>query len=363
MQLTEYLNSHPNWEEELTKEPYNLKVKHENGYIIIKYWLNTDFSYEICKEARGVIFKSTPDGYVCVCHPFDKFFNYEEVHADNIDWNTATVYEKVDGSLIKVWFDETWHVSTNGCVDAFEAEANETKISFGQLFNKAVNFSLFDELDKTHTYMFELVSPQSQLVVEYSETAAYYIGERDKTTDKELYNYTDIMASYGVKKPLVYQLHKLNDVIALVNSFDVSHEGCVVRDASFKRIKIKGAAYLSVFFMRCQSNVSDKRIIDAIKNETIDDWAAYNPDVAKRYDKMISTLKNLATEYEQAYENVTKNTFFDKKELAEHLQKYYNKYMNYIYCRLNRPELTGFDYILKQSRKTILSLLRGAKDV
>lgn len=271
MQLTEYLNSHPNWEEELTKEPYNLKVKHENGYIIIKYWLNTDFSYEICKEARGVIFKSTPDGYVCVCHPFDKFFNYEEVHADNIDWNTATVYEKVDGSLIKVWFDETWHVSTNGCVDAFEAEANETKISFGQLFNKAVDFSLFDELDKTHTYMFELVSPQSQLVVEYSETAAYYIGERDKTTDKELYNYTDVMASYGVKKPLVYQLHKLNDVIALVNSFDVSHEGCVVRDASFKRIKIKGAAYLSVFFMRCQSNVSDKRIIDAIKNETIDD--------------------------------------------------------------------------------------------
>ena len=149
----------------------------------------------------------------------------------------------------------------------------------------------------------------------------------------------------------------------MVNSFDVSHEGCVVRDASFKRIKIKGAAYLSVFFMRCQSNVSDKRIIDAIKNETIDDWAAYNPDIAKRYDKMISTLKNLATEYEQAYENVTKNTFFDKKELAEHLQKYYNKYMNYIYCRLNRPELTGFDYILKQSRKTILSLLRGAKDV
>ena len=300
---------------------------------------------------------------MCVCHPFDKFFNYEEVHADNIDWNTATVYEKVDGSLIKVWFDETWHVSTNGCVDAFEAEANETKISFGQLFNKAVDFSLFDELDKTHTYMFELVSPQSQLVVEYSETAAYYIGERDKTTDKELYNYTDVMASYGVKKPLVYQLHKLNDVIDLVNSFDVSHEGCVVRDASFKRIKIKGAAYLSVFFMRCQSNVSDKRIIDAIKNETIDDWAAYNPDIAKRYDKMISTLKNLATEYEQAYENVTKNTFFDKKELAEHLQKYYNKYMNYIYCRLNRPELTGFDYILKQSRKTILSLLRGAKDV
>ena len=363
MQLTEYLNSHPNWEEELTKEPYNLKVKHENGYIIIKYWLNTDFSYEICKEARGVIFKSTPDGYVCVCHPFDKFFNYEEVHADNIDWNTATVYEKVDGSLIKVWFDETWHVSTNGCVDAFEAEANETKISFGQLFNKAVDFSLFDELDKTHTYMFELVSPQSQLVVEYSETAAYYIGERDKTTDKELYNYTDVMASYGVKKPLVYQLHKLNDVIDLVNSFDVSHEGCVVRDAAFKRIKIKGAAYLSVFFMRCQSNVSDKRIIDAIKNETIDDWAAYNPDIAKRYDKMISTLKNLATEYEQAYENVTQNTSFDKKELAEHLQKYYNKYMNYIYCRLNRPELTGFDYILKQSRKTILSLLRGAKYV
>lgn len=41
-----------------------------------------------------------------VCRPFDKFFNSKEAghKKEPVDWTSARVYEKVDGSLIKCYF-------------------------------------------------------------------------------------------------------------------------------------------------------------------------------------------------------------------------------------------------------------------
>ena len=54
-----------------------------------------------------------------VCWPFRKFGNHNEGYADTIDWSTARVQEKVDGSIVKLWYDEAngkWQFSTNGCI-------------------------------------------------------------------------------------------------------------------------------------------------------------------------------------------------------------------------------------------------------
>jgi len=58
-----------------------------------------------------------------VAYPFNKFFNFGEEYADNIDWESAHVLEKVDGSLIKVYFHNgAWCVGTNNTIDANDAE-------------------------------------------------------------------------------------------------------------------------------------------------------------------------------------------------------------------------------------------------
>ena len=51
-------------------------------------------------QCRGLILRKDTNQPVCV--PFYKFFNLGEEQAHAIDWGTASVYEKVDGSLIKV---------------------------------------------------------------------------------------------------------------------------------------------------------------------------------------------------------------------------------------------------------------------
>ena len=167
LKLIEFIDTHSNWEELLTKEPYNLKITRDGDNIIFKYnQLSSDFSNEIVKESRGIILQQNEDGkFIPVCVPFFKFMNAEEPNSDlnKIDWKTASVQEKVDGSLMKVWYDKKnykWMVSTNGTIDAFKAPLGIGGFeTYGDLFKKATGFNSFtlftDILNENYTYMFE----------------------------------------------------------------------------------------------------------------------------------------------------------------------------------------------------------------
>ena len=365
--LINYMNTHENWEEKLSEEPYRLKVNRDGKYLLIKYKIGTDFSADFTHCARGTIFKEdTPNHYICVCHPFDKFFNYGESYAASIDWESAVVREKVDGSLIKVWYNENkWRISTNGMIDAFKAMVNEN-ISFGDLFLKAINnnYSFFDGLDMNNVYMFELVSPENELVVKYKETALYYLGERNIISDAEAFNYTVHMGNHGVKNPRVYNLNSLEDVITLVNTFGNDEEGCVVCDKNFNRIKVKGQAYLAAFMYRCQMNVSTKKVLAAILNGTIDDWTAYNSEVKRKSDKIFEVLREIAQQYEKSWREVQSIDFKTKKDLVVYCNKNYPKEAGYIFQKVNNTALTGLEYILGLTRPAILRLLKeGGVDV
>lgn len=68
-------------------------------------------------ECRGLIVdKATLQP---VCYPFNKFFNSVESHAAAIDWSTARVQQKVDGTLVNVFFwRDQWRFSTCGTLFA-----------------------------------------------------------------------------------------------------------------------------------------------------------------------------------------------------------------------------------------------------
>lgn len=359
--LINFINTHEHWEKILSEEPYHLKVSKDGEYLLIKYGIGTDFGVDFTRYARGIILKEDASNhYVCVCHPFDKFFNYGENYAASIDWSTATVREKVDGSLIKVWHDEgKWHISTNGTIDAFKAMANEN-VSFGDLFFRAVNndYGFFDKLDVNNIYMFELVSPENELVVKYNETALYYLGERNTASDAEAFNYVEHLKKYGIKNSRVYKLNNLDDVVNLVNTFGDDEEGCVVCDKNFNRIKVKGQAYLAAFMYRCQKSVSTKKILTAILNETIDDWTAYNPSIKEKSDRIFKSIHAIAKQYEKSWNEVQNMSFGTRKDLVLYCKTNFPREASYIFQRMNNPGLSGFEYILGLTRPSILRLLK-----
>lgn len=276
-EICNFINEHPNWRDLLIEE-YRINIKEEYPFAIFNYGIDCDFSNPIVQEARGIIIDI--EDYKVVCWPFRKFGNYNESYADEIDWNTARVQDKVDGSIIKLWrneYSEKWQFSTNSTINADNALANQmTQESFLDVIRRADNYNdillRLPILNKNFTFMFELVSPETQVVVKYPTAHLYHIGTRNNITGIE--NAVNI----GIERPQEYPLRSLGDCInasiQLNQSGDgqvhnVKKEGFVVVDGNWNRIKVKSPDYLMLHRMSSNSNFSKERIIDLLRSGSV----------------------------------------------------------------------------------------------
>lgn len=301
-----YCNNHANWIEELAQEPYCLKIKRDQGYVMFSYdQIRSNFNISLVREARGIIFKEGR-WQKPVCWAFNKFGNYGESYAPDIDWSTAFVTEKIDGSLIKIWWDNEWHISTNGTIDAFKAELGDARMhDFGYYFLEALGkyYNSFGEfvsgLETHRTYMFELVGPYNRVVVPYDEPDLYFLGARTNDSGEEFYCSELIAGALGLgkfKRPAHYSLTSLDDCIKAAELKTWDDEGFVVADAHNNRVKIKSPAYVLAHFMRNNNVITRKHIIRVIlENETAEFlcYAADYKDVLEETQGLMNAYHNI----------------------------------------------------------------------
>jgi hypothetical protein len=212
----------------LKAEPYFIKAKWDGDFVLLKYdQIRSDFSLPLVRECRGIILDAAAD-FRPVCVPFFKFGNFGEAYVPEIDWTSAVVQEKIDGSLIKLWnYKGKWHVSSNGEIDARNAhlkslylkESEETDLYTLFMEAWAKTGVTFDALDTRYTYMFELTSPHNRVVVKFDDTTIRHIGTRDNETLLE----RDI--DIGVPKPQTFPIGTLEDRIANAASLGYDAEG------------------------------------------------------------------------------------------------------------------------------------------
>ena len=299
MQVLDFMNTHSNWEEILTNDPYNIGVKRDGDYILLKYnQLSSDFSIQIVRECRGSIFYKNESGkYECVCRAFDKFGNYGESYVPEIDWPSAVVEEKVDGSLMKVWYhNNQWHVSTNGTIDAYKAEADGFGLTFGDVFDRAIGDKefFFSRLNKNMTYMFELVSPETRVVIPYSHTMLYMLSCRDMRNMKDCdVHDTELMFRCNISYPKTFPLETLEECLSYVKSMTKDEEGFVVRDKYDNRVKIKSPEYLMAAHLRNNGAITTTRILRMMQNNMIDDFVAYCPAYKDRVQEVVNDIDPL----------------------------------------------------------------------
>lgn len=293
MQVLDYIRTNPNWEEDLAGAPYFVTTKWDGNYFLLKYnQLDSDFHLPIVRECRGSIFRKDGDDYICVCHPFDKFGNYGESYCPDIDWESALVQEKLDGSLIKLWYDNGWHWSTNGTINAKDASLDNLYLrNYQELIDLIVgpatdDPSFYDYLEPHTTYMFELVSPYNKVVVHYAASRLVLIGAR--YNDEEYHSKAlDAIAKHlGVERPRMYNIHSLSDAIAATKFMSKDEEGFVVVDKNFNRVKVKSEEWLRAAHIRNNGVVTIKRILEAVDNGELDDMIAYCPE----YDELIGDV-------------------------------------------------------------------------
>lgn len=304
-----FCSEHENWRELLSMGPYHLKIKEDGPYVIFNYnQIESDFSSQIVQEARGIIFR-TGEWENPVCWAFNKFFNQGEPTAAEIHWPTSFVTEKIDGSLIKVWYDlpdRKWHISTNGIIDAFKAEIGDARMpNFGKYFNTALDRqnipriyrTIFDDFTETlneqYTYMFELVGPYNRVVIPYEEPDLYFLGARNKFTGEELLPTSINMKNLGVpffKSPAFYSLSTLEDCIKAAELKTWDDEGFVVCDANFNRVKIKSPSYVLAHYMRNNNVITKRQLLRVIIENEVEEFKCYASDYVEPLDDCIKLV-------------------------------------------------------------------------
>lgn len=320
MLVLDLIRTNPHWETELAAPPRCIAQKWRGNYVLLKYsQLESDFTDPIVRECRGCIF-FLPDGdhtrAKLVCYPFDKFGNYGESYVPNIDWSTASVQEKVDGSLIKMWYHNcSWHISTNGTIHADEADTNVEGITFYDVVMNAIRATgdvkaFFETLNKNYTYMFELVSPETRVTIAYPKPVLYYLGARDMSTLKEVTTFAQSLNFISrVSQPKRYPLQTLEDCLEAVAAMGADEEGFVIRDKQFNRIKIKSPEYLIASRIRNNGAITAKHILELLRADRLDDFLAYAEDYKGFVDNIVNGYFNLI----QAYRDIVAKVFFSEE--------------------------------------------------
>lgn len=327
MALLEFINQHVDWQELLQIEPYNLNIVSDYPYTMIKYKKEQmDFSNPIVREARGCIIYYNGVQWIYACRSFDKFCNYGEEYSavNNIDWDYVSVREKVDGSLIKIWFSphrNLWQVSTNGAINADKVYVGDTNITYYEYFINALggreNFQkLLDQLEVGFTYMFELVGPENRIVVEYDEPAVYFLRYRENICGKLGFTTFDIST---IKYPKMYYLRTLNECIEAAAAMSKNEEGFVVSDAQDNMIKVKSPEYLIAARAHNNGILTIKRALEIIEEGKVDDFLAYAPIFGKKMLKITSLLNGIVKTLEE-YGKIERNE--DRKKHYQTLNSY-----------------------------------------
>lgn len=258
---------------------------------------------ELVQECRGIIFDTTD--WRIVARPFNKFFNVQEGHAACIDWNTAKVQEKLDGSLMIVYFHEgLWRVASSGTPDAGGEVNNAPGTTFADLFWDTWNESgyLTRDLNPQLTYMFELMTKYNRVVVQHPKPRLVLIGIRNPETGQESYVHTPGLAERfeAVKS---FQLRTLEEVMASMEHFSgLEQEGYVVVDDSFNRVKIKHPSYLAAHHL--VGGLSPKRLLEVVRAGETPELLSYFPEWKSEADAIRIKYEDLVTEACIEYQKV-----------------------------------------------------------
>ncbi len=231
-------------------------------------------------QCRGLILDQNGQA---VARPFRKFFNLDEY---GIEWQIPAepfvAYEKLDGSLgILYWLDDQAYIATRGSFISEQAQR-----ATGWLRGQYAH--LLPLLDRSKTYLFEIIYPQNRIVVDYgNREELVLLAVIDTQTGTEPTALPDI----GFPLVRTFPYTDMAEIRAMQSD---DEEGFVIRFASGLRVKIKFAEYVRLH--RVLTQVSTRNIWEYLAtNQSFDEILDRVPD--EFYDWVKRTVADLNAQY------------------------------------------------------------------
>lgn len=308
--------------EDLAKE-HGVYGKITNGKIALNYdMIEAKESDPLACQCRGLVLEEHTFNTISV--PFFRFFNYggqDHLISKDFDWSSAKYYDKMDGTLAIVYFhDNKWHIGTRSRCEA-DVPMDDGFTTFAMLFDIAVKemfnsptkgetksigllgdlniqtfMNLFGEKAKEYTFCFEITSPFNRIVCKYDDVKLTLLMVRNNITFLEedphawLNHKTNL---FGLKCPEEWSFNDTSHMIEVINSWKPEdHEGVVIVDRNFNRIKVKNIQYVIFNKLRDSLSTSIKSCIEIILLGKDDDIVPMMPDlIVNRINKLKPIIK------------------------------------------------------------------------
>jgi hypothetical protein len=172
---------------------------------------------------------------------------------------------------------------------------------------------LMEDLLKSHpdaknkTFMFELTSPYNRVVCRYDDVKLTLIGVRDNITlaeeDPENWIGQD---RFGLKIPEVYSFNNIEHMVKVIREWNPEeHEGVVVLDKYWNRVKVKNPAWLAASHMRTSLETSVKNCISVILLGKEDDIIGMMPElIANRIIRLKPVVQKVISTTQKDWEEL-----------------------------------------------------------
>src|SRR5262245_18596234 len=232
--------------------------------VLLKYsMIDSPMGDPIVRQCRGIILNER-DGFRPVAYPFDKFFNYHEGHAAALDWGSARVFEKADGSLCTLYaYGGRWHVASATLPDA--SGVLRSGIPVGEAFWKVFHERGYRLPERqNHCFMFELCLPSDPVLVRHREPRLLALGARDLDSLEEV-AHEPFAGHHGWECVPAHPLRNLDDAVRAARTLSpTACEGFVACDAQFRRAKIKSPAFVALHHMRGSLNL--RHLLEVVRS-------------------------------------------------------------------------------------------------
>ncbi len=238
------------------------RQKHPRLNLFIwNYTEKTQFAQKwdpISNVCRGLI---TDDAGKIIGRSFDKFHNYEEQELKEA--KNVQIFNKADGSLgILFYYNSEWIFSSRASFESPQAIKGRSMIPK----------HLFDILDPTISYIFEIIYPENKIIVNYGTKECLVFLAAFKTDGTEVHKVDgvpifDFMMQQNIETIEEYtSLHPELVVFEDLKSKNISNmEGYVVLIGD-TRIKIKFENYKELH--KTKSNLNVKTVFELIRIRT-----------------------------------------------------------------------------------------------
>lgn len=295
---------------EKLKEEFCIRVKEypQEGLLVLNYdqIRSKPKNHPIVMECRGLILDMN---FNVVSRAFTRFFNLGEIAEDDakFDISRAICFEKIDGSLIKIYQHQgTWYCSTRGT--AFAEAETPMGNTFKDLVYRALEVDsdgefqiLCNEMfDWRFTYIFEVTAQENRVVKVYDGTSLWYLGWVINENGQEIMAIPRLPPQ--VKMPEVYNFGDFAAIREASEKLTDLDEGYVCWDTSAKlRLKVKSPVYVAVHRLRGEG-LSTKRVLELVTMQEQDEYLAYYPEEKHFFIPYVESYKAMLEDMQEIYE-------------------------------------------------------------